>query len=259
MKKSKKKTGRSFEKLIEHLERVVSEHPDATIEAPKKFIDKKTRRKRQHDVVITTKTGHHVLTIAIECRDRSIKIGSPQVEGFWAKCLDTGVNQGIIVSPKGFAKPALQKAQHYGIRCLTIGEALKFNWLLLQSLTLFNCAIKHTNWTLLPEQALSKPLEGYKIVDKDGKEVKVDVLNNNAYSKLRDQYPLSENLGLNKKRLIFDGKGIYLEDKETAERVGLKNLIADVDYEITSTLAPFSLIRYSDQTSVVSHKRLVLL
>jgi hypothetical protein len=45
-----------------------------------------------------------------------------EIESFWGKCQDTGIDQGIIVSSKGFTKPALTKSLHRGIRKLADAE-----------------------------------------------------------------------------------------------------------------------------------------
>ncbi|MCA9501247.1 MAG: hypothetical protein KC588_18800 [Nitrospira sp.] len=90
---TKTKKGTSLEQLIRSLERALSPKKDIKIESPKRFPDKTTGKLREHDVVLTVEHGHHPLIIAIECRDRSRPITVDQVEGFWAKCQHTGINQ----------------------------------------------------------------------------------------------------------------------------------------------------------------------
>jgi len=48
----KKKTGKSLEKLIEHLEKVLTDNTNTTIQAPVRLTDRITGRKREHDVLI---------------------------------------------------------------------------------------------------------------------------------------------------------------------------------------------------------------
>jgi len=243
----KKKTGKSLEKLIEHLEKVLTDNTNTTIQAPVRLPDRITGRKREHDVLITSKIGHHNLVIAIECRDRSRPIGVNQVESFRTKCQDTGVNQGILVSPTGFWKTAIKKAEHYGIKCLTIEDALSFNWLLTRGITLFHRNIKHIAWTLAPSEQLNKPVKEYEMVDINGNEISLDILNNRVYNYIKQQNMRSEELGFNKTKLIFPGESIFLKDKKTGKRIELKNLIADFTYEVTCELSPFTLIKYSNK------------
>ena len=105
------KKGRSLEKLVAYLERSLSKNESVTVESPKRLRDKSTGRLREHDVVLTVKSGHHTFFIAVECRDRKRPVGITQLEAFAKKCQETGVGQGVIVSPKGFAKTAQVKAK----------------------------------------------------------------------------------------------------------------------------------------------------
>ena len=82
--------GKSLEALVEQLERSLAKSENVSVSAPKKLRDRITGRLREHDVVLTVNQGHHEILIAIECRDRSRPITVNQVEGFWAKCHDTG-------------------------------------------------------------------------------------------------------------------------------------------------------------------------
>ena len=119
--------GKSLEKLVANLERALADEKITAIDSPKFLIDRITSERREHDVVLTIQQAHHEVLVAIECRDRARPVGVPQVEAFNAKCLDTGVNQGIIVSSSGFYGTALKKAEHLGIRCLDIEEAESFD------------------------------------------------------------------------------------------------------------------------------------
>jgi len=110
--------GKSLETLVSTLERILGGQANVSVESPVFLPDRITGQPREHDVLVTLKGSHHRTLIAIECRDRSRKITSNDIEGFWAKCQDTGIDQGIVVSPKGFAKPAIVKAAHRNIRCL---------------------------------------------------------------------------------------------------------------------------------------------
>jgi predicted helicase len=104
--------GKALERLIASIEKALAGNSDVLVEAPKRLPDRTTGTLREHDVVLTIKQSHHALMVAVECRDLSRPVTVNQVEGFWAKCQDTGIGQGIIVSSTGFYNTARQKADH---------------------------------------------------------------------------------------------------------------------------------------------------
>jgi hypothetical protein len=108
------------------------------------------------------------MVIAIECRDHSRPITVNQVEGFWAKCQDTGVAHGIMVSSKGFYKSARQKAVHLGIRCLDLEEAVAFDWLIGQGIPVCYSMLKHSQWTWLPERLPEGSISEFRLVTTEG-------------------------------------------------------------------------------------------
>jgi hypothetical protein len=79
-------------------------------------------------VVLTFSMQHHELIVALECKDRSRKIGVPEIEAFKKKCERTGIHRGIVVSSLGFTQSALKKASTMDIGCFSLSEIEKFNW-----------------------------------------------------------------------------------------------------------------------------------
>lgn len=124
----KPKPGKAFESAVAAMERSLARDPSVTeIEAPARLPDRGTGTLREHDVLVTHRVGHHLARTAIECRDRSHKVGVPDVEAFAAKCRDTSIDRAVIVSSTGFTKTALTKAKHENVRCHLLhagGEAL---------------------------------------------------------------------------------------------------------------------------------------
>lgn len=120
--------GEDFHRLVELLEKSISDQESVTIESPKYLPDKITGELREHDIVLTYDFPLQQLVVAIECRDRSRKITVGQVEEFYTKCRDTGVDKGIIVASGGFAGTARAKAAHYGIDCLTLTQVARIDW-----------------------------------------------------------------------------------------------------------------------------------
>jgi Restriction endonuclease len=122
------KAGEQLQQLVQTLERLTASTENLKIESPKRLVDKDTGRLREHDVVLTFSMGHHELIVALECRDRSRKVGVPEVESFKKKCDRTGVHRGVIVSSTGFTQTALKKSMMMDIECLQLDEIERFDW-----------------------------------------------------------------------------------------------------------------------------------
>jgi len=128
------KAGEDLQRLVGAIERSAQSTENVVVDSPKRMRDKDTGKLREHDVVLTVKEGLHEFVIAIECRDRSRKLGVPAVEAFHTKCAKTGVNMGVMVSSTGFAMTAIQKAASLNIRCMSLDEATQFDWCLMSVL-----------------------------------------------------------------------------------------------------------------------------
>ena len=161
------KPGKSLETLVSSIERVLAGNDNVSVESPKFLSDRITGESREHDVVITLTGSHHKSTIAIECRDRSRKVTVNEIESFWSKCQDTGIDRGIIVSSKGFTKAALTKSLHRGIRCLRLSEASSFNWLLTTGIRIRHRKMDSRKLELFYEfRSLSNSLNDVRDFDK---------------------------------------------------------------------------------------------
>jgi hypothetical protein len=195
--------GKSLETLIEQLESSLAKSEDVTVSAPKKLRDRITGRLREYDVVLTVNQGHHEVLIAIECRDRSRPITVNQVEGFWAKCQDTGIDQGIIVSTKGFYKSARIKATERRIRCLDLEHTKSLNWFLAKGIEIHTSEIRNIHWTLILIGEPGVPPTDFSIIDKNGAEISLAVLNDNAMREL-SSLPVEPSVsGIQRARIAF--------------------------------------------------------
>lgn len=238
--------GKSLELLVAHLEQVVAENDGVTITSPKKLRDRITGRLREHDVVISIKRGHHECQIAIECRDRSRRITVNQVEGFYKKCEDTGVQQGIIVSTKGFYETARTKAAHYGIRCFDLEQTKSFDWFLPSNMEFCTTNIISIHWTLIPIVDTENSLKDFILIDKNNIEIKKSLLIKNAHQEFAklsvDLFP-----GRKQHNINFNANNISILDKITKEQIPLKNIIANIEYEVVKEYVPFNLFKYAEK------------
>jgi hypothetical protein len=90
--------------------------------------DKVTKQKRQIDIWCEIMFDTHQINVLIDAKLRSVPIDVKVVEEVAALAEAVTANKAIIVTNKGFTKPAMQKAKSIGmdIRILSIEEALNF-------------------------------------------------------------------------------------------------------------------------------------
>jgi len=240
--------GKSLERLVASIEKALGHEKNVKVESPKRLPDRTTGKLREHDVVLTIKQGHHLLMIAIECRDRSRPITVNQVEGFWAKCQDTSINRGIIVSSGGFYNTARKKADHLGIRCLDIEEAESFNWLLATGIHSITRKLIHQNWMFIPEEDGIVEKENMEILDLDGNLISQAILTSNAQQQLNNFLPKPlEPVERDELIVKFQGDGLILRNSETNMTTPAKLVIAKLQYTVTDEVIPFRLMQYKDK------------
>jgi hypothetical protein len=109
--------GIELEHVVLHLQRLMG--PDASAEHDQKIIDR-VGNERQIDVLIRGKFAGHPMTGVIECKDHSRKKGLNDIEAFAKKTEHLGAGLRLIVSKKGFTKPALKLAKYEHIYCLSL-------------------------------------------------------------------------------------------------------------------------------------------
>lgn len=238
--------GRALEKLVASLERALGGKDAVKVESPKHLPDRVTGELREHDVVITFPSTHHELMLAIECRDRSRKVTVNDVEAFAAKCQDTKVHKGVMVSPKGFSKSALTKAKNCGISCLGLSQVDMFDWLLVPGIQSRNRNILATRWTLIPEKDLVPKPTSFAVVDSNGNIVSPDAMLAAVRQALLGLPHDGEKLGLARRKILFNSPGIFFRDEITGIVHPVVKVLAEVDYETTEQFIPFEMVKYTD-------------
>ena len=101
-----------FEKTVSKIQEALS--PEAKVQHNEKIIGK-SGRKRQIDVTLRQKIGHHEILIAVECKDLSRKVdikGIEEAEGLFD---DVQAHKKVIVSAKGFTNSAIRRAESFDI------------------------------------------------------------------------------------------------------------------------------------------------
>lgn len=242
----KMKPGKSLETLVASIERVLAKNDKVTVESPKFLPDRITGEPREHDVIITLGGSHHESIIAIECRDRSRKVTVNDVESFWSKCQDTGINQGIIVSPKGFSRTALAKSQNRGIKCLRLSEVNSFNWLLGTGIWIHQKKVIHTNWTFfLDKDLVPKPVV-FTILSRDGVQIPFENLAAAAYQEFKKIPETELAIGHGTKKFVFNSLDLLLRNDTTGNTHKVIKALAVVNYEVTEEIIPFNLVAYEN-------------
>lgn len=78
--------------------------------------------KHQIDVLISESNDLHSFRTAVECKYWNKKINKDTVMKLWAIISDSDIEEGIIVSKKGFTNDAQQFAYHYNIKLVQLRE-----------------------------------------------------------------------------------------------------------------------------------------
>jgi len=93
-----------------------------------KVVGRSSGIERQVDIWVTGPVAGHDISIAIECRDYSSKVGIKDVEAFHGFIEDVGADRGVIITPTGFTKGARRRAGRIELKTLTLEEADDFDW-----------------------------------------------------------------------------------------------------------------------------------
>jgi hypothetical protein len=121
MVKNKDKTGKSFEKLTEHVFNLLSESESYTKVTRDELLDSPDGP-RQFDVVIRSKASSINIVTVVECRDYKGRLDVTHVDGLLGKLDGVSASHAVLVSRKGFTGGALKKAKRVGITLCTIHD-----------------------------------------------------------------------------------------------------------------------------------------
>lgn len=154
-----------------------------------------------------------------------------------------------MVSPKGFSRPAITKAEKHGVRCLALESIDSFEWLLAPGIKQITRTVLHVESTVIPEVAIKEQQIGFKLITGDGKEVPPETILNNAVCRL-DQLPPEVDSGRKKVRIPFRPGDIRLRLDGSKDLIGIRCILCDVEYDVSIVLSEFKLMKYADVTSM---------
>ncbi|MEA2586103.1 MAG: hypothetical protein QOF33_4188 [Thermomicrobiales bacterium] len=239
--------GEDFHKLVAHLERAFAGQSDVSIEAPGYLLDKVTKRLREHDIVLTYRHPHKEVVVAIECRDRSRKVGEPEVEAFHTKCEITGVHKGIIVSSKGFSQDARSLATFKNIDCFTLEQIEQLEWVRPSFFTRIEWHFMGAHVVVHIQDVIPLPMHLYhRLESGDIEEINVDDPSDFAYQVFQQtpRESLVDDQGVIHIELT-NPNDFYLTDKN-GEIHELSGLSVDIEYKIVIAVEPFTFYVFRD-------------
>lgn len=84
----------------------------------------KRKRYREIDVLLSSQVAGHLVHFAIECKDHSRPISSPEIDSFIGKLQDVGIppQMSVFVSTSGYYESAVERATEVGMKTLIITE-----------------------------------------------------------------------------------------------------------------------------------------
>jgi hypothetical protein len=101
-----------FQEVVEIIHRHMAE--DATVEASAMLTDGRSGQEREVDVVIRSRSAGYEVVVSVEAAGRSRKASIEWVEQQLRKHRDLPTNKLVLVSEKGFYKPARELAESEG-------------------------------------------------------------------------------------------------------------------------------------------------
>lgn len=240
------RNGRALENLVAILEKQLSNDPDVIIESPKRLADQFTGKQREHDVVLTYRKSHHVLIVAIECKDRSRPVGVSDVEAFITKCRHTRVSQGVIVSASGFHKTAVDKASKLGIRCLTLEDTKRISWLMPNAVVIVHSKrFLSARYTAVPERQPDDNIDNYEIFDSHGTLVRENMIGANL-ARNSQSFPDGEIGKEVTVDLFFETEGFYIRRPSDKTGLPIKGIAVRTTYITEVQESSFSTSSYID-------------
>lgn len=249
--------GKALETLVEHLERLANKDENISIRKNAELPDKITGESREFDVLMEMKSAHHCVTLGFECRDRKRPVGGPDIEQFAAKCEDTGIDQGIVVSSTGFNSPAIEKANRRGIRCLELAELPGVEWIEPGEFKNAGYIVHHQDIRIIPKDrsllraSADIPAPKFTLHNASGERISIESISQRIrqifIQKLKSSNPKQ---GTAEKSVSIRFQEPLFFALETSDKWHeIDGFLSNIKYEIREESSSFSIRRYSDPTT----------
>lgn len=108
----KDKSGKSLEQVVGRIQQMMDTQCSISY---REKIQNRLGISREFDVVVRGFFAGHPMLGVIECKDWNDRVGTPEIDAFITKTHDINANLRMIISPKGFTRPALDQAKDAGV------------------------------------------------------------------------------------------------------------------------------------------------
>jgi hypothetical protein len=102
---------RDLELLVAKIQKQLA--PKSEVLHNVKMDGRRSKTRRQIDVLVREKIGQYDISIIIDCKDHKHPVDIKGVEEFYGLFRDVGAQKGVLVCPKGFTAAAKARAEDY--------------------------------------------------------------------------------------------------------------------------------------------------
>lgn len=103
----------------------------AAVTESKLLVDRATKKKREVDVVIETRTGNLKIIISVEVTASTRPADLEWLNKMEGKHKSLPTDKLVLVSKSGFTQSAIDEAETYGIELMSLDEAIVADWTLI--------------------------------------------------------------------------------------------------------------------------------
>jgi hypothetical protein len=209
-----------------------------------KLRDRRTGKKREHDVLVKIQSGNHELLIALECRDRSRYTDVPQIDYFKTKCDATGIENRVMVATAGFSQSAIAAAQVEGIGCWKLDSVSTPDWNVNGLIASYQNIVEHVNFKFCIDK-LDLP---FIFTNLNGEPISRDSwmrMTQVEFEELQRNEPNSPSATSRIVTLPLDASSLQANfDDGTVSNI--RDLVVEVQYRTDGQMVPADIIRITD-------------
>lgn len=126
------KASEELERLVQRIQQELA--PNANVIHNAKMVGRRSKVKRQIDVLVTERVGQYEIKIIIECKDYRQPVDVKGVEEFYGLMEDVGGQKGVMVCPKGFSQAAKNRAFDLQIDLYSLVDTEPHKWQVFPSI-----------------------------------------------------------------------------------------------------------------------------
>ena len=155
----------------------------------------------------------------------------------------------MIVSPSGFWRTAIEKAEHLNITCLRLNEVQEFDWFLSDDFKSFSWKRRVTNILLIPKKDPSKKPTKFTLFDPDGDEFTNRHIEANIHHQINQLFGPTLKEGVHPMKIQMLMEGYRVRDDESGEFSELRHANIYTEVVVSSTVIPIRKVTYENESS----------